>query len=52
MNNNLYGKVFWYFANIFYDEQVPYREYNECMHGVKEELEVAKKYCEFCEMVK
>ena len=47
-----YGKVFWYFANIFYDEQVPYREYNECMHGVKAELEVAKKYCEFCEMVK
>ena len=52
VNNNLYGKVFWYFANIFYDEQVPYREYSECMHGVKAELEVAKKYCEFCEMVK
>lgn len=51
VRDNLYGKVFWYFANIFYGEQVPYVEYNECMHGVKDELEVAKKYCEFCEMV-
>lgn len=52
VKDNLYGKVFWYFANIFYGEQVPYVEYNECMHGVKGELEVARKYCEFCEMVK
>ena len=52
VNNNLYGKVFWYFANIFYDEHVPYREYNECMQGVEDELEVAKKYCEFCEIIK
>lgn len=52
VNNNLYGKVFWYFANIFYDEQVPYREYNECMQGVENELEVARKYCEFCEIIK
>ena len=52
VKDNLYGKVFWYFANIFYDVQVPYKEYNECMHGVKDELEVAKKYCMFCVMVK
>lgn len=52
VKDNLYGKVFWYFANIFYGEEVPYVEYNECMHGVKDELEVAKKYCEFCEIIK
>lgn len=52
VKDNLYGKVFWYFANIFYGEQVPYVEFNECMHDVKDELEVARKYCEFCEMVK
>ena len=49
--DNLYGKVFWYFANVFYGEQVPYVEFNECMQGVNNELAVAKKYCEFCEMV-
>lgn len=52
VKDNLYGKVFWYFANIFYDVQVPYKEYNEYMHGVQDELEVARKYCEFCEIVK
>ncbi len=51
VKDNLYGKVFWYFANVFYGEQVPYVEFNECMQGVNNELAVAKKYCEFCEMV-
>ena len=51
VKNNLYGKIFWYFANIFCDEYVPYVEFNECMQDVKDELEVAKQYCEFCEMV-
>lgn len=52
VENDLYGRCFWYFASIFNDQSVPYKEYNECMYGVKDELEVAKKYCEFCEMVK
>ena len=52
VGNDLYGRCFWYFASIFYDQSVPYKEYNECMHGVKDELEVAKKYCEFCEIIK
>ncbi len=52
VNNNLYGKVFWYFANIYYDEKVPYLEFNNCMQDVKDELEIAKKYCEFCEIIK
>lgn len=52
VNYNLYGKIFWYFANIYYDEKIPYLEYSNCMQDVKDELETAKKYCEFCEMVK
>ncbi len=52
VKNNLYGKIFWYFANIFYDEKIPYLEYDICMQDVKDELEVAKKYCELCEMIK
>lgn len=52
VNNNLYGKVFWYFANIYYDEKVPYLELNNCMQDIKDELEIAKKYCELCEIIK
>lgn len=52
VQNNLYGKVFWYFADIFYDNQVPYVDSEGYMDSVKDELEVARKYCEFCEIVK
>ena len=51
-NNNIYGKVFWYFANIFYHQKVPYAGICDIEEQIKDELEVAKKYCEFCEMVK
>lgn len=51
-NNNIYGKVFWYFANIFYDQKVPYVDYNDMQEEKKDELEVAKKYCELCEIIK
>lgn len=50
-NNNIYGKVFWYFANIFYDQEVPYVDFND-MQEVKDELEIVKKYYELCEIVK
>lgn len=50
--NNIYGKVFWYFANIFYDEKVPYADIRDIKQQITNELEVAKKYCEFCEIVK
>lgn len=52
VQNNLYGKVFWYFANIFYDQQVPYIDLDDYMDDKINELEVAKKYCEFCEIIK
>lgn len=51
-NNSLFGRVFWYFANIFYVKEVPYKDSYGYMRNYNEELEVAKKYCEFCEMVK
>ncbi len=50
--NNLYGRVFWYFANIFYDNQIPYMDLGGSMNRINNELEIAKKYCEFCEIVK
>lgn len=50
--SGLYTRVFWYFANIFYDKEVPYVDEHEHMNPFKDELEVAKKYCEFCEIVK
>lgn len=51
-NSNIYGRVFWYFANIFYHQKVPYAGIRDIEEQIKDELEVAKKYCEFCEMVK
>lgn len=51
VENNLPGKVFWYFANIFYDNRVPYRDLNGYMKDKEKELEVAKKYCEFCKII-
>lgn len=50
--SGFYGRVFWYFANIFYEEKVPYLDQNNYMKDYKKELEVAKKYCEFCEIIK
>lgn len=52
VENNLCGKVIWYFANVFYDKQVLYKDVRGYMSDKMDELEVAKKYCEFCEMVK
>lgn len=52
VENDLYGKVFWYFANIFYDGYVPYKDFRGYMEHKKVELKVVKKYCEFCEMIK
>lgn len=52
VNNNLYGKVFWYFANIFYEKKVPYKDKYDIMHNYSDDLEVVKKYCRFCEIIK
>ena len=49
---SLFGRVFWYFANIFYVKEVPYTDSCGYMRNYNEELEVAKKYCEFCEIIK
>lgn len=51
-NDNIYGKVFWYFANIFYNEKMSYAGIRGIRKQIESELEVAKKYCEFCEIVK
>ena len=52
IHSGLYARAFWYFANIFYDKEVPYIDKFGYMNHFKDALEVAKKYCEFCEMVK
>lgn len=48
---NLSGKVFWYFANIFNKENIPYAARSGYEEDVEKSLEIAKKYCEFCEMI-
>ncbi len=50
---NLYGLIFWYFINIFHSNEVnAYKDEYSLYENRKKELEVVKKYCEFCEMVK
>lgn len=49
---NLYGKVFWYFANIFNKDDMPYIEQNGHDEVVEKQLGIAKKYCELCEIIK
>lgn len=51
-NSNIYGRVFWYFANIFYTQKIPYANISYIREQIEKKLEVAKKYCEFCEMVR
>lgn len=50
---NLYGMIFWYFINIFHSNEVNvYKDEYNFEENRKKELEVAKKYCELCEMIK
>lgn len=51
-NSNIYGRAFWYFANIFYVQKIPYADIRCAREQIEKELEVVRKYCEFCEMVK
>lgn len=51
-NCNVYGRAFWYFANIFYHQKVPYAGINDIKEQIENELRTVRKYCEFCEMVK
>lgn len=51
IHSDLYGKVFWYFINIFYEEKVPPYYVFE-MSYKKEEVVIVKKYCELCQIIK
>ena len=52
MQDNLYGKIFWYFANIFNKKELHFIHVDIYLDSKQRELEVTKKYCEFCEIVK
>lgn len=52
IQNNLYGKIFWYFAKIFTKRYGLYILSDKNTGGLGRELEAAKKYYEFCEIVK
>lgn len=49
---NLYGRVFRYFANIFNNNYISFDEHGVHNKKMKNELEIAKKYCEFCKIIK
>lgn len=52
IHNGLCGKLMWYFANLFNKNEIPYLTTNFDSVVCKAELETAKKYCEYCEIIK
>ncbi|MCM1325015.1 MAG: KAP family NTPase [Bacteroidales bacterium] len=52
VKSDLFGKVFWYFREIFYDKDSIYKDRYHHMDAIKNEIEIAKKYCEFCKIIK
>lgn len=49
---NLYGKVFWYFSNIFNKENVPYVLRDKKDEQIAKNLEIAQKYWQFSKIIK
>ncbi|MBD5507285.1 MAG: hypothetical protein HDR05_04310 [Lachnospiraceae bacterium] len=52
IQKNLYGKIFWYFDNFYYNEGTTYIDVDGYMVNKRRELVVATKFCELCEMIK
>lgn len=51
VNSNLYGRTLWYFLKSTNSEE-GYKDLHQKMQDFQTEIEVAKKYCKFCEMIK
>lgn len=49
--SNLYGKIFWYFANVFNHDKLPYTNPDNVMES-DIELDTIRNYCQFCEIIK
>ena len=52
IENNLYGKIFWYFSEIFCKQEDKYADLGGKMEQIDREMQIAIKYCEFCEIIK
>lgn len=51
INFNLYGKIMWYFANIFSEGMMPYVSQSPPDENINRGLEITRKYCQFCEII-
>jgi len=51
IKNNLLGDVFWYFANIYNMDKMPYYPRTEGYENRDRELDVVKRYCNFSEIM-
>lgn len=49
--DNLYGRVFWYFANIFNQNDMPYIKSDGNDEKMKKQIDITKKYCIICEII-
>lgn len=53
IKSDLYGRTLWYFLkSINSEEEKEYKDLNQEMDDFQAEIEVAKKYCKFCEIIK
>lgn len=52
VKSDLFGKVFWYFYKVFCDESGIYKDLYDYMKTMTNEIDIAKKYCEFCKIIK
>ena len=51
VSENLYGYVFWYFANIFNENDMPYMKSGGNDEKMEKQIEIVKKYCIICEII-
>lgn len=51
ISENLFGYVFWYFTNIFNENNKPYIKNAGNDKKMEKQIEIAKAYCRICEIV-
>lgn len=51
VRNTIFGDVFWYFANIYNMDEMPYYSRTEEYNNRDKELDIVKRYCNFSEII-
>ncbi|MCM1043916.1 MAG: KAP family NTPase [Candidatus Gastranaerophilales bacterium] len=49
--DSIWGRILWYFANIFNKETLPYVSPSEKDDWLEDQVKIVKSYCKFCEQI-